>query len=897
MDKFKEVLPDWGPYSKKYAGISKVIDGNNGARFDLVVHPTIVNGNQPLPNVTFPSSYHPWEASYDLSYYSYRFDLEWKDKVYADVSFSKIDDKQTLIRTEIVNNTDLGQNCLVNYFKSLEYPYKTYIKLDLPENSVYIDATEYETYSYARPRPWDCLNPDGAKKGVFLDENFVNFKGLGDRVTSDLSQAPYLGFKNFGGDAQDKVSYTFNTDKDISNAYIVIKCKAIDEKPHFKVMIDDHKHNFHFNTKKELFSFKISSLKKGSHTLSLTSFGNSQIEFDFFVITNSPRDVAISKNAFGTIPFVTKNDLYTKLSYENTKEAFYFKSFGKSVRFRHINTGTLEDALINRLSNSSHTFDDVTLPFSKSFARKHSDDGFYKNTIAYEIFIQKNSSHIEYAIIGNTEICNYTNVQLEEFYIKAKSGYKPLSYKKDGEKFALSNQILKSTVLTNVVYPIYKHGEYIKHHTPGKRWDCLYTWDSGFIGLGLLEYDQRLSEYILDTYLSEPDNKDYAFLIHGSPVPVQIYLLLESIKKTQNLDYYKKYYERAKRYYNFLAGKSEGSTTNKFKSGITTTYDYFYNNSGMDDLPPQEYTHHNKLSQKVAPAICTSQVIRCAKILKTLAQKLDISNDVLEYTQDIEYFTNNLQKYSWHEDSGYFSYILHDDLGKPIDILKTADGENLNKTIDGIYPLIAGACTLKQEEIILLHLQSSEHMFSKVGISAVDQSASYFSNSGYWNGHVWFPHQWFIFKTMLDLGQADFAYKISDTALNSWKNEVDASYYTFEMLNIKTGRGGWFHNFGGLSTPINIWANTYYKEGTITSGFDMWIDKFEFNEDFTTCNLSIEKQDNTHNSVVIVCMSEKIKKDFKLLCNETGVTYKVRHQNTIEILVSKDIKSCEIKII
>ena len=97
----RELLPDWGPYSKKYMGISKIVGKAPipGARFDCVVHPMRANTNQPAPNVTFPSSYHVWEAAPDLSYYAYRVELEWKDQVYADVSLSKVAEHTRLTRT------------------------------------------------------------------------------------------------------------------------------------------------------------------------------------------------------------------------------------------------------------------------------------------------------------------------------------------------------------------------------------------------------------------------------------------------------------------------------------------------------------------------------------------------------------------------------------------------------------------------------------------------------------------------------------------------------------------------------------------------------------------------------------------------------------------------------
>ena len=69
--------------------------------------------------------------------------------------------------------------------------------------------------------------------------------------------------------------------------------------------------------------------------------------------------------------------------------------------------------------------------------------------------------------------------------------------------------------------------------------------------------------------------------------------------------------------------------------------------------------------------------------------------------------------------------------------------------------------------------------------------------------------------------------------------EVDHSYFTFEMLNIKTGRGGWFHQFGGLSSPIVIWADAYFRPGTVNVGFDMWIREQNYDEETDTVTATV----------------------------------------------------------
>lgn len=93
-DENKNIIPLWGPYSKKYMGISRIMKESAvpGARFDFVIHPTYANSNVPAPNVTIPSEYHPWDCDSNGKYYRYRYELLWKDQLYADVDFFEIEE-------------------------------------------------------------------------------------------------------------------------------------------------------------------------------------------------------------------------------------------------------------------------------------------------------------------------------------------------------------------------------------------------------------------------------------------------------------------------------------------------------------------------------------------------------------------------------------------------------------------------------------------------------------------------------------------------------------------------------------------------------------------------------------------------------------------------------------
>ncbi|MCW5854223.1 MAG: hypothetical protein KIT87_29415 [Anaerolineae bacterium] len=95
-------------------------------------------------------------------------------------------------------------------------------------------------------------------------------------------------------------------------------------------------------------------------------------------------------------------------------------------------------------------------------------------------------------------------------------------------------------------------------------------------------------------------------------------------------------------------------------------------------------------------------------------------------------------------------------------------------------PLFANVCDAAQERRLVARIESEAHLWTPMGLTAVDQSVPYYRADGYWNGTVWFPYQWFIWKGLLDLGYGDLAFRIARTALDIWKDEVTATYNCFE---------------------------------------------------------------------------------------------------------------------
>jgi hypothetical protein len=329
----------------------------------------------------------------------------------------------------------------------------------------------------------------------------------------------------------------------------------------------------------------------------------------------------------------------------------------------------------------------------------------------------------------------------------------------------------------------------------------------------------------------------------------------------------------------------------KFNSGILSSFDYFYNSGGWDDYPPQKFTRYQKLGPRMAPVVNTAQAIRIAKIMTMAADALGKTNDLAVYDADIRSLTASLQNNAWDEAAGYFSYVLHDKHGNVEGPLKFKDGSNFNMGMDGVYPLVAGIGTPAQTAAMLAHLKSPTNLWSRIGLSAVDMSAPYYQNDGYWNGTVWMPHQWFFWKTMLDLGESDFAWQIARTGLEVWKNEVNTSYNCMEHFVIETGRGAGWHEFGGLSTPVLKWYDAYCRPGTFTAGFNAWITREEFSGDNTSLTVDVKlfnQGSNREHCSFVACMNPNF--DYEVLWNGKPVVPKMFAKGLLSIEVSaKDV--------
>ena len=85
--------------------------------------------------------------------------------------------------------------------------------------------------------------------------------------------------------------------------------------------------------------------------------------------------------------------------------------------------------------------------------------------------------------------------------------------------------------------------EYIRHFTPGKNWNSLYTWDLGFIALGMIDVDITKAFECIRAYTT-PVGSESAFIHHGTPLPIQMYAYYDLWNNSQSREVLKFLYPR-----------------------------------------------------------------------------------------------------------------------------------------------------------------------------------------------------------------------------------------------------------------------------------------------------------------------------------------------------------------
>jgi len=824
-------LPDWGPYSDHWNGIAHVADPARGLRMDFALAPAILRRETLVPYAEMGLAMQPVRADPNLGY------IAWECKLAVGVELTlewlAVGVGGGVLRATALNRSFSSWPLLLNWIARLvppSNPPRTKQEeasgiahraqkgrpsspgdVHLPGSGLWVDALRYDRFDWAEKRFDDHLVTDGRRRGEIFEDGFVGATGIG---------------QGFGRLAGDRVQWRVQTGRPYRDATLRFRYRISRGASAFRVggmasreirFQNDGGASEDFRT----LDVPVGALPAGEHLLMLGALGGQPIELDGFVLAEADEMHAVdfAPHRWALTP-ERRDDLaagQTLLAFpEETSQAYAMAWTGGTTHVQSVRNDdarTLDWALNDPSLFAMGRVPQGDGPGAITIAAPEVIDLAPGETVVRDCFIAAGESA--------TALQTLQQVRARDTGA-AFTAARSLSRSMPGAAAAYQEGAdrLLATIATNMLFPIWTGGTWVRNYCPGREWSSVYTWDSGFTGLGMARAEPRLSTALLDTYLSPVEDEQAAFLHHGTPLATQFYLFQELWNRNGDPGFARARYPKLARYLRFLLGREEGSTCRDLKSGLIRTYDYFYNTGGMDDYPAQMAVHAAKKTDRVAPVISSAHAIRCAKILCQVAEAIGATRDLAEWRGDIASLGTALQSYSWDEESGYFAYVEHDAEKRPTGQWRSAKAENFNMGLDGVSPLVADICTPAQTQKLIDNLMTPGRLWTPYGLTAVDQRASYFSSDGYWNGTVWMPHQWFMWKAMLDYGEGENAWRIGKAALDVYSAEIARSGRAYENFDARTGIGSAWHPFGALSSPVRNWFEGYFAPGTLNAGLN-----------------------------------------------------------------------------
>lgn len=813
-------LSAWGPFAHDFFTLSHVTDEGKGWRFDFLQAPGIYRRKVFPPETLRECEWAPTEIAADLSHYGYEQKMV-PEPLSCKVTYSTLSNKFRMGRCEFCNHSDEDNMTVLYIFGRLHAGDPDEVVPQLPEGVFYRCACEHDAFAWGCDRCDTHLIWDGRRRGEEPMDDAVHHHALGANYSN-------VGYPGFGGTVGDRAEYCLEMPE--GHNFIAMRFRTPD-KQDAKLRVT------YGNDTKEVIcrggaAFHLQTLFEGnlkSGTLVIESLIPVEIQVDGFVFG--------IKCAMEEISFVPYRALFDVKASSGPvpgsaiiSSSMFEEDYGLAWSFHDAFEREYYTDDLARLCNYSYA---LRQPFYKS-AVFGGEKEYCKEVFMLPIRVPAHGSKVIYSVYGvgrgsgfEAELTKWAQTSDEEFeaiYQKAHANRFRFQPTAAGENFRFGQERMAAVALTNIIFPLEIKGQRVRHHVPTRYYSSLYQWDSGFSGIGLAEIDKIRAIENLNSYVTEPDDDDCAFILHGTPLPVQAYLFMELWNRYQDRSFLEYFYPRMRKWYLFLAGHIQPSTVDKFKTRLLQTWDYFYNSGGWDDYPPQ-WTMYEERIFNVAPVVVTSNVIRFAKIMAMAAKELGKTDDLPGYQADIDRLADALQTFSYDKEDQIFSYVIHDNEGNFAGIYRDSKHGNCNFNfgLDGVSPLIAGICTPEQQQLFWDRLRSPDHMWSPYGISTVDRSAPYYRSDGYWNGGVWMPHQWFMWKAALDHNQTEFARRIALTALQLWERECERTGYCYEHFALGSGRGCMCHHFGALSSPVLAWYGAYYEKGRLTCGLDVWV--------------------------------------------------------------------------
>jgi glycogen debranching enzyme len=380
---------------------------------------------------------------------------------------------------------------------------------------------------------------------------------------------------------------------------------------------------------------------------------------------------------------------------------------------------------------------------------------------------------------------------------------------------------LRDCLLYNVNYPLRIFDGPSPFYVPAKHFPVPYSWDGGFIALGLATFAperafQQLAYYMTDAKHGVP------FLYCASPVPTMLYALWDLHQATGDRAHLERAWDGARRMYDFYLGRSPDGICNAAGDGLLSTY-AVYGNLGMDDHPIQRWAEqHHVTGQGLYSLILIAQVLRLARVMRVIAALLGHDAYAGQCRRDADLLAGVIDGRMWDEESGLYGWLCRTERGVERPLVGGSRGD---RSACAFLPLFAGQMTHKDR--LLPQLADPDRFLTPNGVSSMDMQSPLYNPDGYWNGGIWPVLQWYLWRGLLEAGEPALARRVAQAILDAWQRSYDTEHYLGEHFCIARNRMSGAPNFGGLSAALLPMHAAYFTPYAVTPLYDIAVTRRE----------------------------------------------------------------------
>lgn len=829
----------WGLYSKCYLGVSRIIDQETGlvTEFPLSVgrvgpssfisadanfgYMPIVDGARHAKVQAVAENVLP-----DLSSFSMRYLLDPHGDCCV-ASYKVIDEKNIHCELEFFNTSSETRKYFYNLGMLVNHQIKSVVLRDS------LDGVWTAAKNYSQIDSYIKAFAGGAKQCITDYFSFGVEKG-------QLSES-------FGCWEGDRVVYEVDLPEDFSEATLYFRYVKYGTGPmRWKLNVAEHEKEFDFPQTCVLESgawgksddyyhewkvlpVKLGSLNAGKHRFEFASvnpinYDTAQIWLDGFYVAKTPLNpIACDGSLLDTDLLTEYRDRSAVISMTGRQHNAVYASV--KVAEKSWNTVFYEDS----------QFEDVQTVTTKSYL------DYLRNEYVTHANPQEDTDGITVLNLKSHTVSVPPHQSVKKTFSIKLSGdfsqcrlpqYVPGCYGEEYPEFPQSpyRDLLKyfyDTCWYNFCFPTTLQNRQSAFIAPAKYFTTPFSWDAGFVTLGMAGLCPEFSAAGANLYLTS-SNSQVPFIYSGSPVPTQFYSFWSLFSSQNSASFIKGIYPSLVRMYEFFAGRDSKSNVDMTGRGLLTTYSYNYS-LGIDDHPIQLWAYeNNKVKGGVYPLILAAQVLRCAKIMRNFAYISERYEDIKKYSADISKFETVIEDSMWDARSGLYGWLYNDagEIRRP-----ELDGCCGDRSGCTMLPVFAGI--LEHADELTKTIFDPQRFWTRWGISSVDMQAPHYTTDGYWNGGIWPVMNWFVWRAMIETGQADMARRIALRIMDTWTEFYRKEHYCGEHFNIGRQRMEGVPNFTGLGMVIADMHNAYFKPHTVTLPFDAWITGKKIGDDDT----------------------------------------------------------------